>query len=87
MITGFLLQMIYAFLTFLLGLLPSGGSIASVWVSGVYQIWGYVNSFSFIVPVNMLVFCLGIAMTFHLFVFAWKGLHWISSHIRGARIH
>lgn len=87
MIIGFFLNIAYGFVSFLIGLLPSGAPFPSDWVSGVYAIWGYVNAFSFIVPVGMLLFCLGIAMGFHLFVFAWKGLHWLWSIIRGGRVH
>jgi len=87
MITGFFLNLAYAFVVFLIGLLPTGDTLTTEWVSAVYQIWGYINTFSFIVPVDMLVACLAIAMTFHIFVFAWKGVHWIWSLIRGGRVH
>jgi len=87
MIIGFALSLIYQFVAFLVGLLPTGGVLSSDWVSAVYAIWGYVNVFSFIVPVGMLVTCLGIAMAFHGFIFAWKGVHWLWSLIRGGRVH
>jgi len=87
MIIGFLIQLAYSFVAFLVGLLPSGVSLPSDWVAGVYTIWSYINAFSFIVPVNVLVSCLAIAMSFHLFVFAWKGIHWLWSLIRGGRVH
>jgi len=87
MIIGFLLNVIYAFIAFLLGLLPSGSSLPSEWVSAVYSIWGYINSFSFIVPVTTLVLALSIAMGFHLFVLGWKALHWLYALIRGSRVH
>lgn len=87
MITGFFLEIVYQFINFLIGLLPLGESIPQTWINGVYTIWSYINSFSFIVPVNTLVSVLAIAVTFHLFIFAWKGLHWIWSLIRGGRVH
>jgi len=87
MIIGFLLNIAYAFVNFLVGLLPVGSAFPATWTAGIYQVWGAINAFSFIVPVNTLVTCLGIAMTFHLFVFAWKGMHWIYSLIRGGRVH
>lgn len=87
MITAFFLTIAYNFLNFLVGLLPVGSALTSTWVSGVYTLWAYINSFSFIVPVGTLVTCLAIAMAFHLFVFAWKFLHWVWSLLRGARIH
>lgn len=87
MITSFLLSVLFGFISFLVGLLPLGGSIPVTWTAGVYAIWGYVNAFSFIVPVNILVASLAVAMAFHLFVFAWKVIHWVVSMIRGSRVH
>ena len=87
MITGFLLTIIYSFINFLVGLLSSGSTIPDTWVNSVYSIWGYINAFSFIVPVQTLLLVLGIAITFHLFIFGWKALHWIYSLIRGSRVH
>jgi len=87
MIIGFLLNIAYNFLTFMVGLLPLGGSIPTEWTSALLAVWGYINAFSFIIPVDTLLLCLGIAMTFHLFIFGWKGLHWLLSLIRGSRVH
>jgi len=87
MITGFFLNIIFAFVVFLIGLLPLGGTFPTSWTSGIHTIWGAINQFSFIVPVNVLVSALVIAMTFHLFIFGWKALHWLYSLIRGAKIH
>lgn len=83
MIIGFLLNILYGFINLLVGYLPLGGSVPASWTSGIYTIWGYLNSFSFVVPVNTLVICLGIAFIFHTFIFAWHGVHWIISLIRG----
>jgi uncharacterized membrane protein YdfJ with MMPL/SSD domain len=87
MIVTFFLQIAYSFLNFLVGLLPTGGSFPASWTSGIATVWGAVNVFSFIVPVGVLVTALGIAVTFHLFVFSWKFLHWLWSLIRGGRVH
>jgi len=87
MITTFFIQIAYSFLSFLVGLLPVGGSIPTSWVSAVQTLWYGINAFSFIVPVATLVSCLAIAMAFHLFVFAWKFLHWLWALIRGSKIH
>ena len=83
MIIGFILNLLYFFISILIGFLPVGGDVSVSWVSGIYTVWAYVNMFSFVVPVNMLVTRLGIAMAFHLFVFAWHAIHWIYSLIRG----
>jgi len=87
MIVTIFLNVIYGIISFFLSLIPTGGSFPTEWTSGVYTIWSYVNSFSFIVPVQTLVWCLGLAMTFHLFIFGWKFMHWIYSIVRGTKIH
>lgn len=87
MISGFFLDLIYGFIQFLINLLPAGATFPVAWVSGVNTIWNAVNSFSFIVPVATLTTALSIAISFHLFIFAWKGLHWIYGLIRGSQMH
>jgi len=81
MITGFLLSLPAYLLQAVFTLLPAGAPAAPEWVSSVYLIWSYINSFSFIVPVNTLVFCLGIAIVFHLSIFGFKAIHWIITKI------
>jgi len=83
MIADFLLSIPAYILQAMVSPLPEGGSTPVEWVSAVYSIWSYVNSFSYIVPVNTLLFCLGIAMTMHLVVFAWDAIHWVIRKIPG----
>lgn len=87
MIFTVLLNIIYGFLHYFVTLLPIGNTSTSEWVAGIYTIWAYVNAFSFIVPVNMLVTCLGIAMIFHAFVLSWNIMHWLYGLLRGNRMH
>jgi len=87
MITTVFLNIIYQIINFFIGLLPTGVTFPADWVAGVYTIWSYINAFSFIVPVDILITCLGIAVTFHLFVFGWNFMHWIYGLIRGIKMH
>lgn len=87
MITSTFLNIIYAIINFFIGLLPIGGAFPTEWTTGVYTIWASINAFSFIVPVDTLVLCLGIAITFHLFVFGWNFMHWIYGLLRGSSMH
>jgi len=82
-----LFNIIYGILAYFVSLLPQGSPLPSIWIADVYTIWSYINSFSFIVPVDTLLYCLGIAMTFHLFIFAWKSMHWLYGLIRGYSHH
>jgi len=87
MITTIFLNIITGIISFFVNLLPDGGAIPTSWISGVYTIWSNINAFSFIVPVDVLLYCLGIAMAFHLFQFGWNLFHWIFGMIRGSRMH
>jgi len=65
----------------LLLVLPSSSGFPQQWLDGIATIWSYVNIFSFIVPVQMLVLCLGIAMTFHIVILGFKLFHWFITKI------
>jgi len=65
----------------LIQVLPDGGAVPEEWVEAVYQIWAYVNMFSFIVPVDTLVWCLGIAISFHITILGIKVFNWVISKI------
>jgi len=73
-IPAYLLQMLFL-------ILPDGGTIPTEWINAVYTIWSYINAFSFIVPVDTLLWCLGIAMVFHLAILGFKVFHWIITKI------
>lgn len=65
----------------MLGILPDGGTIPTQFVTAVHTIWNDINAFSFIVPVGTLLWCLGIAMSFHLAIMLFKLFHWIITKI------
>lgn len=83
MITGFLLTLVFLFISFLLSLLPTGGTFPIEWITAVNTFWYGINAFSFFLPVSMIVTCIGIMVSFHLFEFAWKAIHWILGITRG----
>jgi len=87
MIFTIILNIINAFISYFIQLLPIGATFPTTWTTGIYTIWSYINAFSFIVPVDTLLYALGIALTFHLFIFGWNFLHWIYGLIRGSRMH
>jgi len=81
MIFSFLLSIPAYLIQAIIGLLPAGSSAPTEWVNAVYMIWSNINAFSFIVPVNTLVWCLGIALTFHLAILLFKLFHWVITKI------
>jgi len=86
MILTIILNVIYTILAGLLSLLPTGGDFPAEWVSGIYTIWSAVNAFSFLVPTEMLLTCLGIALAWDVFIFAWHFLHWLMRKIPAINI-
>jgi len=82
MITEFLLSIPAFILQAFLAIIPNGGSIPTEWSSSVFLMWGYVNQFSFILPINTIVTCLGIVMTYHLTMWGWDALVWILARMR-----
>jgi len=81
MIFSFLISIPAFLLQALISVLPDGGEIPTEFVEGVAEIWGYINAFSFIVPIDTLLWCLGIAMFFHVAIFSFKAFHWIITKI------
>jgi len=81
MITAWLLNLPAQLLNAVIGLLPAGSPVPTEWISAVYSAWGYVNAFSFIVPVSTLLVCVGIAISIEMAVLSFKFFHWIVTKI------
>jgi len=81
MIFAFLFSLPALLLSAILSILPEGGTIPTIWTNAVYTIWSYINAFSFIVPVDTLLTCLGIAMVFHIAIFTFRLFHWLITKI------
>jgi len=81
MIADYILSIPAFLLLGFLNFLPNGGTFPAEWTEAVYTIYGYINAFSFIVPVDTLLWCLGIAMTYHLAVLGFKVFHWAITKI------
>jgi len=83
MITDFFLSIPAYVLQAVVSILPNGQTVPAEWTAAVFTVWGYVNSFSFIFPVDTLLWCLGVAMTFHLAIFSFHIFMWIVKRIPG----
>jgi len=81
MITDFILTIPASLIRGIINLLPAGGVFPVEWTEAVHDIWQNINAFSFIVPVDTLLWCLGIAMTYHLAIIGFKIFHWIITKI------
>lgn len=86
MITGFFLGLIFSFISFLLALLPTGGTFPTEWITAIQTFWYAVNQFSYFLPVATIVTCIGLMVSFQLFEFAWRFIHWVLGIIRGHKV-
>lgn len=83
MIPGFFLNLLYYFLSFMISILPVGGTLPQSWVSSLLLMWGYAQSFSYVIPISTLLTVLSLAMTFHISIFAFRLVKWLVHLIRG----
>lgn len=81
MITSFILNIPAQLLSAFIGFLPIGQGIPSSWIDAVYSLWGYVNAFSFIVPVGILISCVSIAIAVEIAILGFKLFNWVITKI------
>lgn len=83
MIVGSLLNIFYLFLAYLIGVLPVSSGIPAAWTSAVATVWGYLNAWNYIFPIDTFVLLLAAAMTVHLGFYAVRLAFWLIHLIRG----
>jgi len=83
MITDFIFSVPAYLLVALISVLPDGQSSPPAFVEGVHTIWGYIQAVSFIVPAEAMVFCLAIAIPYHIAIFGFWGVNWLLKKIPG----
>lgn len=83
MIFEWILSLPAYFLQSIIMLLPQSSGVPTEWIESLYTMWGYVNAFSFIVPVNTIVFCLSTIMGYYLIVFGFDLIAWLLKKIPG----
>jgi len=82
MITTFLLQIAYNFLSFLLGLLPTGGLPSQIAAAFSYFM-GVVNTFSYVIPIATLLQAAVVIAVFDGALLLWAFINWIIRKIPG----
>jgi len=82
MITGFLLQLFYVFIVFLVSALPSV-ALPTAFSAAFVLVWGYLSSFSFLFPMPTLVSVLLLAISFHIALLIFDFSLWLIHLIRG----
>ena len=77
MITEFFLSIPYFILSAVINIIPTGGGVPVEFTTAIHTIWGYIQSFSFIVPISTLLWCLGITLAFEFGVFTFQAFNWL----------
>jgi len=83
MITDFFLTLPAKLALTVLSILPDISPISLQFVNGLKQIWDYVIMFSFIVPIEAIVFMLAIVIPFDIAMFGWGAFNWVLKKIPG----
>lgn len=81
MIIQFILSIPAYILSTLAGALPVGQTLPNAFTSGLAIIWNDIQAFSFVVPIDALLTCLGIALSFHLVIFGMRLFSWLAKWI------
>jgi len=82
MITGFLIQILVAIVSFILNLLPIY-AFPSQWLSALSLVFGYANSVGYLFPFSTLFTILGIAVFLHTTLFLWHLTQTLYHWLRG----
>jgi len=75
MIISFFLSTIYSLVNLIVGILPTG-SLPSGFSTGLSYLWGIMNTFSYVLPVDTILQALIVALTFDAVILVWHFIHW-----------
>jgi len=82
MITGFILQIIYSVMAFVVSFLPESAYPTQI-TDAVLLFWGTMQSFSWLFPMGTLVTVIGIATLYYVSSIAWKFGNMMMRYLRG----
>jgi len=84
MITDFFFSIpAYLLLGLINNTLPNGTGTPPDFVNGVHTIWSMMQAMSFIIPAETMLFCLAIAIPFHLALFGFWFVDWLLKKVSG----
>jgi hypothetical protein len=78
---NFLVQQLYNFLHFTIGLLPNGSPFPAEVHSAFSTLGSYVGIIDVFVPLTVLLWCLMLIFGVEIAIFGFKTIKWIISHI------
>jgi len=86
MIITILFSVIIGIVTIILNLLPDGAAFPPEFTTGFRTLWNIIWAWDFIIPVQALINCVTITISFWVFVLAWHLIHWILRKIPAMNI-
>lgn len=66
-----------------LNVLPVASPLPTAFVTSVDSIVGYMMSWNFLIPIQELLFCVGIIIGVEVSIWFWKAFKWLLHIIRG----
>lgn len=82
MITGFLLTILTALFSAFIAVLPVV-AMPTEWLDAITLVWGYINAFSWLFPIDTFASVISFAIVFHLALFTYDVSLKIYHMIRG----
>jgi len=76
-----LLQSVYSFLSFVIGLFPSGTGFPESFHTAFSTLGDYLHILDPIIPINTLLTCLTLVFAVEIAIFGFKTFKWIFSHV------
>jgi len=78
---SFLLFAISGFLSFTIGILPTGGVFPTEVHTAFTTLGDYIGFFDVFIPISTVLFCLTLVFGVEIAIFGFKTVKWIISHI------
>jgi len=78
---NFIINQVYNFLEFLINIFPTGSGFPSEFHTAISSLGDYIHLLDPIVPISVLLACLGIIFSIEIAIFGFKTLKWVLSHI------
>jgi len=77
----FILNILYNFLSFLIGLFPVGTGFPTSFHTAISALGGYLHILDPLVPISILLTCLTLIFGVEIALFGFRTLKWVLSHI------
>ena len=77
----FILDLVFNFLYYVISLFPTGSGFSSEFHAGVSLLGSYLHILDPLVPITVMLSCLGLIFSVEIAIFGLKTFKWLFSHI------